>query len=147
MDTTCTTVHDTTCTDVLLYMDTTCTTVYDTTCTTVHDTTKYTLLTDHTTSTTQKLTYRTTITTQNSHITLQGRQEDAEEFLGCILNRLHDELVAAASAITKPITIPTDEHKKVDKTEEEEEDDGEEWQEVGPKNKSTITRRVSILVM
>ncbi len=33
------------------------------------------------------------------------------------------------------------------KEEEEQCDDEEEWQEVGPRNKSTITRRVSIIIV
>ena len=62
---------------------------------------------------------------------LEGRQEDAEEFLTCLLNGLSDEM--------------TEQIKLVEEQEEEEgeqEEGGDDWQEVGAKGRSCVTRRV-----
>ena len=63
--------------------------------------------------------------------------------MGCILNKLHDEMVAAIQSVATPTSSET-----TDSTTEEEglKDEEEEWQEVGPKNKLTIKRQVSILI-
>ena len=98
---------------------------------------------------------------------IQGRQEDAEEFLGCVLDKLHEEMVAAKRAASEERTCdgggtkPTDETEKwcsskeagpkgddFHESETEREGNGDdEWEQVGPKNKSTITRQVSLSTM
>lgn len=66
----------------------------------------------------------------------QGRQEDAEEFLCCILSGLHEEMVAAQTAVRY-------QGRKRGEMKEGGEGGGEgDWEQVGPKNKSTITRQV-----
>lgn len=67
----------------------------------------------------------------------QGKQEDAEEFLSCILNGLHEELVQLDSAVNKtqpetPITSMVEDQTVGD------------WEQVGPRNRSTITRKAAI---
>lgn len=94
----------------------------------------------------------------------QGRQEDAEEFLGCVLDKLHEEMVAAKRAVSEERKCDGGGTKATDETEkgcgskeaEPKEDDiheseagregkgDDEWEQVGPKNKSTITRQVSL---
>ena len=90
----------------------------------------------------------------------QGRQEDAEEFLCCVLGGLHEEMVAAQRAVGQGAGGAGE---RRDEEEKEEEGDGKmegrggegsgevgedgEWEQVGPKNKSTITRQVSSKVM
>ncbi|XP_019849471.1 PREDICTED: ubiquitin carboxyl-terminal hydrolase 10-A-like isoform X1 [Amphimedon queenslandica] len=83
-----------------------------------------------------------------SSLSIQGRQEDAEEFLSCFLNKLHEEMVAAKqSVLTPPPTTSANETQEL-KTGDNERggaEEEEEWQEVGPKNKSTITRQTEYL--
>ena len=61
---------------------------------------------------------------------VEGRQEDAEEFLTCVLNMLSDEM-AALLKLTE---------EKVE--EQEAEAGGREWQEVTTRGRSCVTRRV-----
>lgn len=62
-----------------------------------------------------------------------GRQEDAEEFLGCILNGLNDEMTELMNLIRKPM-IENGNTELDDK----------EWQVMGPKNKGSVTRRTDL---
>ena len=63
---------------------------------------------------------------------VEGRQEDAEEFLTFLLNGLNDEVLALLKLTQEAST----DVKSVSDGEEE-----DEWKEVGPKNKSCVTRR------
>ena len=67
----------------------------------------------------------------------QGKQEDAEEFLGCVLGGLHEEMVAARNAVGQCVSEGGEKGEGGGGGGE----DGE-WEQVGPKNKSTITRQV-----
>ena len=67
----------------------------------------------------------------------KGRQEE-KEFLGCILNHFDIEQAVSPSSEENDRSEEEDEEEK-----SEEARDEEEWQEVGPRNRSTITRRVS----
>jgi len=64
----------------------------------------------------------------SSSNSLKGRQEDAEEYLGFLLNGIHDEFVSKYSGSTN-----------INKN-----SDNEGWMEVGPKNKPVITREAEI---
>eukprot|EP00116_Pleurobrachia_bachei_P000879 sb/3461141/ len=63
-----------------------------------------------------------------------GRQEDAEEFLGIILSNLHDEMVSAIRSAKKTVSLPL----IVDQ-----EEDGGEWQQIGKKKRIQVTRNTS----
>ncbi|KAJ3086028.1 hypothetical protein HK102_013590, partial [Quaeritorhiza haematococci] len=60
---------------------------------------------------------------------IKGRQEDAEEFLGFLLNGLHEELLALQKRSGKP---------------PQENNSDDTWIEVGPKNKTMVTRRTEV---
>uniref|UniRef100_A0A0K2TBB1 ubiquitinyl hydrolase 1 n=1 Tax=Lepeophtheirus salmonis TaxID=72036 RepID=A0A0K2TBB1_LEPSM len=62
---------------------------------------------------------------------VEGRQEDAEEFLTFLLNRVNDEMLALMKKLDDS---PGEEEMKDD-------DDNSDWKEVGPKNKGCVTRR------
>ena len=70
----------------------------------------------------------------------QGRQEDAEEFLGHVLGGLHEEMVAALRAVGRG---KGEREESGEPSEPGEGGEEGEWEQVGPKNKSTITRQVS----
>ena len=69
-----------------------------------------------------------------------GRQEDAEEFLTFLLNELNDEMLL----LLKLLVENEEEEEAGSNTGEngEDEEDNDEWHEVGARNKSLLTRRV-----
>ncbi|KAG7295772.1 hypothetical protein JYU34_020824 [Plutella xylostella] len=69
----------------------------------------------------------------------EGRQEDAEEFLGCLLNGLNDEMLELMKLVE-----PEGEAQNgvaQDSPPEDEDDDDDEWKVMGPKNKGAVERR------
>ncbi|XP_025114858.1 ubiquitin carboxyl-terminal hydrolase 10-like [Pomacea canaliculata] len=84
-----------------------------------------------------------------------GLQEDAEEFLSCVLDGLHEEMLAAIRHATGgengasptngyPIASnPSD--NNADTTDDVGSMDEDEWQEVGPKNRGAHTRKTSMI--
>jgi len=69
-----------------------------------------------------------------------GRQEDAEEFLTFLLNELNDEMLL----LLKLLVENEEEEEAGSNAGEngEDEEDNDEWHEVGARNKSLLTRRV-----
>lgn len=65
---------------------------------------------------------------------VDGRQEDAEEFLTFLLNKLNDEMLGMLKLLID------DEEEEMEAGEDE--DDSDEWRVVGDRNKSLLTRRV-----
>uniref|UniRef100_A0A4W3JEU2 Ubiquitin carboxyl-terminal hydrolase n=1 Tax=Callorhinchus milii TaxID=7868 RepID=A0A4W3JEU2_CALMI len=91
------------------------------------------------------------LTVNKSSLSEKGRQEDAEEYLGFILNGLHEEMLSLKKLIT-----PQDEKNAVlngpelqQGTEENQEEQGEgsedEWEQVGPRNKISVTRQADFI--
>uniref|UniRef100_A0A8C5FKP3 Ubiquitin carboxyl-terminal hydrolase n=1 Tax=Gadus morhua TaxID=8049 RepID=A0A8C5FKP3_GADMO len=91
------------------------------------------------------------LTLIKSSLSEKGRQEDAEEYLGFTLNGLHEEMLALKRLISPhedesptrngPAAQP-EEDQAADKQEEESE---EEWEQVGPRNKTSITRQADFV--
>jgi len=67
---------------------------------------------------------------------VEGRQEDAEEFLTCLLNGLSDEILSLIKL------AKNDEHQNINEEDITEGTD-DDWQEVGAKGRSCVTRRVA----
>jgi len=77
---------------------------------------------------------------------IEGRQEDAEEFLTFLLNGLNDEMISVLKLLNGndgPNSNDTDSKNAADTSHDSTLDDDDDftWQEVGPKNKSCATRR------
>ncbi|XP_046898190.1 ubiquitin carboxyl-terminal hydrolase 10 isoform X1 [Hypomesus transpacificus] len=91
------------------------------------------------------------LTLIKSSLSEKGRQEDAEEYLGFTLNGLHEEMLALKKLISpqeeKPPTPngpeaqPGVEEDPADKEEGSE----DEWEQVGPRNKTSITRQADFI--
>uniref|UniRef100_A0A7N5ZZG1 Ubiquitin carboxyl-terminal hydrolase n=1 Tax=Anabas testudineus TaxID=64144 RepID=A0A7N5ZZG1_ANATE len=92
------------------------------------------------------------LTLIKSSLSEKGRQEDAEEYLGFTLNGLHEEMLALKKLISPqeekaptpngPESQPGVEEVVADKEEEGSED---EWEQVGPRNKTSITRQADFV--
>ncbi|XP_012537790.1 ubiquitin carboxyl-terminal hydrolase 10 [Monomorium pharaonis] len=65
---------------------------------------------------------------------VEGRQEDAEEFLSCLLNGINDEMLELIKLVNNDQNA-IDNAKNVNN-----DNDEEEWQVMGPKNKGAVTR-------
>ncbi|XP_055992954.1 ubiquitin carboxyl-terminal hydrolase 10 [Sorex fumeus] len=91
------------------------------------------------------------LTVIKSSLSEKGRQEDAEEYLGFILNGLHEEMLALKKLLT-----PDSEKAAVSNgpgrrsaAEEPEEQGSEgsedEWEQVGPRNRTAVTRQADFV--
>ncbi|XP_053953660.1 PDZ and LIM domain protein Zasp [Anastrepha ludens] len=67
---------------------------------------------------------------------VEGRQEDAEEFLSYVLNKLNDEMLEVIKLVAKPNAIQNG------RNEVSESEDGDEWQMIcNNRNKGSVTRQ------
>ncbi|KAL6260611.1 hypothetical protein P5V15_008131 [Pogonomyrmex californicus] len=66
---------------------------------------------------------------------VEGRQEDAEEFLSCLLNGLNDEMLELMKLVSNDQNTTSDAKNSITCDQDE-----EEWQVMGPKNKGAVTR-------
>uniref|UniRef100_A0A674DX82 Ubiquitin carboxyl-terminal hydrolase n=1 Tax=Salmo trutta TaxID=8032 RepID=A0A674DX82_SALTR len=91
------------------------------------------------------------LTLIKSSLSEKGRQEDAEEYLGFTLNGLHEEMLAL-----KKLFSPQEEKAPTpngpesqsgvdDDTADKEEGSEDEWEQVGPRNKTSITRQADFV--
>ncbi|XP_066098526.1 ubiquitin carboxyl-terminal hydrolase 10 isoform X1 [Saccopteryx bilineata] len=91
------------------------------------------------------------LTVIKSSLSEKGRQEDAEEYLGFILNGLHEEMLNLKKLLSpnnEKLTISNG-PKSHSVSEEEQEEAGEgsedEWEQVGPRNKTSVTRQADFV--
>ncbi|KAA8595635.1 hypothetical protein FQN60_010926, partial [Etheostoma spectabile] len=92
------------------------------------------------------------LTLIKSSLSEKGRQEDAEEYLGFTLNGLHEEMLALKKLISpqeeKPPTPNGPESQpgvEEDVADKEEDGSEDEWEQVGPRNKTSITRQADFV--
>lgn len=76
------------------------------------------------------------LTQVKTTLSQQGKQEDAEEFLSCILNGLHEEIVRLGNKQAQDTSSNQSGQQSAVK-----ESGLGEWEQVGPRNKSTVTRK------
>uniref|UniRef100_A0A8C0SP39 Ubiquitin carboxyl-terminal hydrolase n=2 Tax=Canis lupus familiaris TaxID=9615 RepID=A0A8C0SP39_CANLF len=91
------------------------------------------------------------LTVIKSSLSEKGRQEDAEEYLGFILNGLHEEMLSLKKLLSpnnEKLTISNG-PKSHSVTEDDQEEPGEgsedEWEQVGPRNKTSVTRQAEFV--
>ncbi|NXM69997.1 UBP10 hydrolase, partial [Serilophus lunatus] len=92
------------------------------------------------------------LTVIKSSLSEKGRQEDAEEYLGFILNGLHEEMLTLKKLLSphnEKVSVSNGPEAQAVPEEEEQEEQGEgsedEWEQVGPRNKSSVTRQADFV--
>ncbi|XP_031977613.1 ubiquitin carboxyl-terminal hydrolase 10 [Corvus cornix cornix] len=92
------------------------------------------------------------LTVIKSSLSEKGRQEDAEEYLGFILNGLHEEMLTLKKLLSphnEKLSVSNGPEAQSVPKEEEQEEQGEgsedEWEQVGPRNKSSVTRQADFV--
>nr|XP_046242861.1 ubiquitin carboxyl-terminal hydrolase 10 isoform X4 [Scatophagus argus] len=92
------------------------------------------------------------LTLIKSSLSEKGRQEDAEEYLGFTLNGLHEEMLALKKLISPqeekaptPNGPESQSGVEEDVADKEEEGSEDEWEQVGPRNKTSITRQADFV--
>jgi len=71
---------------------------------------------------------------------IEGRQEDAEEFLTCTLNMINDEMLGIIKLTEEEVK---EQEPQNSSNNEEQSSNPQEWQEVGARGKSCVTRRIT----
>ncbi|XP_069353936.1 ubiquitin carboxyl-terminal hydrolase 10 [Eulemur rufifrons] len=91
------------------------------------------------------------LTVNKSSLSEKGRQEDAEEYLGFILNGLHEEMLSLKKLLSpnsEKLSISNGPRSHLlDEYEQEEPGEGseDEWEQVGPRNKTSVTRQADFV--
>ncbi|XP_010625912.1 ubiquitin carboxyl-terminal hydrolase 10 [Fukomys damarensis] len=91
------------------------------------------------------------LTVIKSSLSEKGRQEDAEEYLGFILNGLHEEMLSLKKLLSpdsEKLTVSNGPRSPLANNEEpQEQGEGseEEWEQVGPRNKTSVTRQADFV--
>ncbi|KAM9510192.1 ubiquitin carboxyl-terminal hydrolase 10-like isoform 3-T3 [Guaruba guarouba] len=91
------------------------------------------------------------LTVIKSSLSEKGRQEDAEEYLGFILNGLHEEMLTLKKLLSphneKLLVSNGSEAQTAHEEEQDEQGEGseDEWEQVGPRNKSSVTRQADFV--
>ncbi|XP_051057540.1 ubiquitin carboxyl-terminal hydrolase 10 isoform X2 [Phodopus roborovskii] len=91
------------------------------------------------------------LTVIKSSLSEKGRQEDAEEYLGFILNGLHEEMLSLKKLLSpthEKLTVSNGPRSHLIEDKEQEgtgEGSEDEWEQVGPRNKTSVTRQADFV--